>query len=425
MLGVGVVGPAGPAVTPSMADTDALAERDAWAILAAVDGLGPIGFAALLARYGSATEVLAEATRPGGPTRLAETPGAVVDTRRHRDRPVEAKVAHRIAAAADGGPRLLRRLRELDIVAVPLDTPAFPKRLADVPLPPSVLFVQGSVEALGRARAVAVVGTRRPSTHGRSLAARIARALVAAQATVVSGLAYGIDGAAHEATVRAGGVTVAVIGGGHAHLGPRAHARLAEAIRTSGGAVVSEYAPDTEPSAGTFPRRNRIISGLSSASVIVEAPARSGALITASWAMEQGRDVFVVPSALDAPAAEGNLALLREFEGLVRIVAGIPHLIADLGFAPATDAGTGRAAPGESVARAAVDGLNPTERTVAEALLDGARTVDAVVALTDLPVATVLATLTLLERRGVVVGRHGRFQPDGDLLGPRPVPKPR
>ncbi|MEZ0239908.1 MAG: DNA-processing protein DprA [Chloroflexota bacterium] len=420
-----MAGPGGPTTGAIGVAPDPADERDAWAILAAVDGLGPIGFAALLARYASARAILDEAARPGAVARLADTPGPLSDGRRHRERPVEARVASRIVDAVQDGPRLLARLRALGIVVVTLDEPAFPARLASVPLPPSVLFVQGSLAALGRERAVAVVGTRRPSGHGRAVAGRIARALVAAQATVVSGLAFGIDGAAHEATVRAGGTTVAVIGGGHARVGPRAHDRLAEAIRASGGAVVSEYAPDVDPSSGTFPRRNRIISGLSSASVIVEAPARSGALITASWALEQGRDVFVVPGPLDAPAAEGCLALLREFGGLVRVVAGVPHLIADLGFAPVDGRPGGPVAPSGALARAALEGLRPTEQTVASALLDGSRTVDAVVATTGLPVATVLATLTLLERRGAVVGRHGRYQPDGELLGAVALPTPR
>ena len=426
MLGVGSAGPAGP--VPAVAANGSgrhADERDAWAILAAVDGLGPVGFAALLARYGSGTSVLAEASQPGAAARLADTP-AIDDGRRHRGRPIEPRVAAGVVAAVQDGPRLLARLHALGITVVTLDDPAFPTSLADVPLPPSVLFVRGSVAALGRPRAVAVVGTRRPSAHGRSIAGRIARALVAAEATVVSGLAFGIDGAAHEATVRAGGITVAVIGGGHARVGPRAHDRLARAILDAGGSVVSEYAPDTEPSAGTFPRRNRIISGLSRASVIVEAPARSGALITASWALEQGRDVFVVPGPLDAPASEGCLALLREFGGEVRVVAGIPHLIADLGYAPTDGAAAGgRFASSSAVARAAVDGLGPTERTVAASVVDGARTVDAIVATTSLPVATVLATLTLLERRGAVVGRHGRYQPDGDLLGAVTLPTAR
>src|SRR6185369_9089659 len=114
-------------------------------------------------------------------------------------------------------------------------------------------------------------------------------------------------------TLRAGGTTVAVIGGGHAHLSPRRHDRLADAIVAGGGAVISEHAPDIEPTHGTFPRRNRIISGASDATVVVEAPARSGALITASWALEQGRPCYLVPGSIDAPASAGCLAFLREF----------------------------------------------------------------------------------------------------------------
>jgi DNA processing protein len=436
MLGVGTAGPSGPGVEdtgpdraapPSSAahpsDDDRATEREAWAILAAVDRLGPIGFAALLARYPSARAILDDAARPGAIARLVATP-STVDDRPHRAWPIDSKVATRIVDAAQTGPRLIGRLRALGISIVTLEDAAFPSRLAEVSLPPSVLFVTGAITALARDRAVAVVGTRRPSGHGRAIAGRVARALAAANATVVSGLAYGIDGAAHEATVRSGGVTVAVIGSGHARIGPRAHDRLAAAILASGGAVVSEYAPDVVPSTGTFPRRNRIISGLSLASVIVEAPARSGALITASWAMEQGREVFVVPGPLDAPASEGCLAILREFPEIVRIVAGVPQLIADLGFADEALVGR-RPASSRAVASAAVDGLGRTERSVAAEVLAGRRTVDEIVAVTGLSVAAVLATLTLLERRGAVVGRHGRYHATGPLVGSVAMPEVR
>jgi DNA processing protein len=434
MLGVGMVGPDGPreAVTSASAASDRApvpaaddAEREAWAILAAVDGLGPIGFAALLARYGTARAVLADAARAGAPARLAATPTDLHDSRRHRDRPIDAKVAVRIAAAVQDGPRMLGRLRTLGLQVVTLEERLFPARLALVQLPPSVLFVRGDIAALARERAVAVVGTRRPTGHGRAVAGRIARGLVGVEAAVVSGLAFGIDGAAHEATVRAGGTTVAVIGGGHAHRGPRAHDLLADAIVATGGAVVSEYAPDVAPTVGTFPRRNRIISGLADATVVVEAPARSGALITASWAMEQGRDVFVVPGPIDASASEGCLALLREFGTEVRVVAGVPHLLADLGYGSAPRPVRGRGAPPTAVAATATTGLGVVERRVAEAILGDAHTVDAIVATTDLPVAAVLATLTLLEARGLVAGRHGRYLADGELLGRSVVPVPR
>jgi DNA processing protein len=227
----------------------------------------------------------------------------------------------------------------------------------------------------------------------------------------VSGLAFGIDGVAHEATLRSGGTTVAVIGGGHATLGPVAHLRLAEAILATGGAIVSELAPDIEPSKGTFPRRNRIISGLTEATVVVEAPARSGALITASWALEQGRGCFIVPGTIDSRASAGCLAFLREFPDAAHIVAGVPQLIADLGF---VSHGVG---PDDALAGATTQGLGRTEALVARRVMDGHATVDELVATTDLPVATVLAALTLLERRGLTSGTFGRYRPTGTLLG--------
>jgi DNA processing protein len=132
--------------------------------------------------------------------------------------------------------------------------------------------------------------------------------------------------------------------------------------------------------------------------------------------------VFVVPGPIDAPASEGCLALLREFGAEVRVVAGVPHLIADLGYGSAPVPARGRGAPPTAVAGLATDALGAAELIVARAILGDARTVDAIVATTDLSVATVLATLTLLEARGLVAGRHGRYHADGDLLGPSAMP---
>ena len=390
-------------------ETDPYApERDAWAVLASVVGLGPIGFAALLARYGSAQDVLVDAARPGAVERLVETPCADIGK---RDDPIRDDVATAIVEAAQRSTRILSRLRQLDVRVVTVEEPSYPVRLAAIAMPPHVVYIRGPHAVLSRDRAVAVVGTRRATSGGRAIAARIATALVAADATVVSGLAFGIDGAAHEATLRAGGTTVAVIGGGHATLGPPTHRRLGEAIVAAGGAVVSEHSPDTAPTQGTFPRRNRIISGLTDATVVVEAPAKSGALITASWALEQGRGCFIVPGPLDSRASAGSLAFLREFAELTQLVAGIPQLIADLGFT-----GDGRAGR-DALALASAQELGITEAVIAQALVSGNATVDELVASTDLPVATVLSALTLLQRRGLVHGAHGRYRPAGTLVG--------
>ncbi len=407
--------PPSHAEAPAGAATDADAERDAWAVLASVHGLGPVGLGALLRRYGSGVAILREAATPGGPERLTmATDGVLDDGEGFRDLPLE--VALGIAEAGQNAERTLERIRSLGLRVVTVDGPTYPVRLAAIEMPPHVLYVLGNPAAMDAPRAVAIVGTRRATDQGRAIASRLAAELVSVGATVVSGLAVGIDGAAHAAAVHAGGTTVAVIGSGHAVLHPRAHSRLAAAIVAAGGAVVSELAPDIEPSVGTFPRRNRIISGLAEATVVVEAPARSGALITASWALEQGRGCFLVPGPIGAPASAGCLGFLREYAAEARIVAGIPQLIDDLGLADHL------AEPGVPTAAAAtLSGVGQAAGRIGRELVLGRVTVDELVATTGWPVASVLAALTLLERRGLALGVHGRFRPAGALAAADPA----
>jgi len=329
---------------------------------------------------------------------------------------VSDEIAAGIADATQTAETTLERIRVLGLRIVTLDDATFPLRLASIDMPPHVLYVLGDPAALDRPAAVAVVGTRRATDHGRAVASRLAANLAAVGACVVSGLAVGIDGAAHAAALNAGGTTVAVIGSGHATLHPQAHRKLADKIVASGGAMVSELGPDVEPTKGTFPRRNRIISGLADATVVVEAPARSGALITASWALEQGRDCYLVPGAIDAPASAGCLGFLREFRYATRIVAGIPQLIDDLGLADHL------AEPGVSTkAAATLADVGEAAGRLGRELVLGHHTVDELVAVTGWPVASVLAGLTLLERRGLAVGVHGRFRPAGGLAAMDPA----
>jgi DNA processing protein len=425
MLGVGIEGPVG---TASVAVGDGSAspisppsgpkqeESDAWAVLAGVRGLGPVGFGLLLRRYASGVEILREAASPGGPDRLVAATAADGDDRPPSRADLTPIIAEAIADAALGAGRTVARIRELGLKVVTVEDPRYPPRLAEIDLPPHLLYVLGDPAAMDERAAVAIVGTRRPSSAGRSIASRLATNLADVGAAVISGLAVGIDGAAHAAALHAGGTTVAVIGSGHAVLHPRAHSRLAAAIVASGGAVVSELGPDIGPSQGTFPRRNRIISGLADATVVVEAPARSGALITASWALEQGRDCYLVPGSIDAAESAGCLAFLREFPGRAQIVAGIPQLIDDLGLADHL------AAPGvSSDVAATLSGVGDAAGRVGRELVLGRTTVDELVAVTGWPVATVLAAMTLLERRGLAVGVHGRFRPAGGLAGVDPA----
>ncbi len=418
MLGVCRSGPVGrPVSAPLVRD-----ERDAWAVLASVDGIGPVRFAALLARFGTAGDVLAAAGSGDG-RRALEIEGGL--GRDGEPVPLGFVVTGRLSAAVATADAFLARLRAADIEPLVAHDPAYPARLRQIELPPHVLFVRGDPAALSLGRAVAIVGTRRPSEDGRRIAARIAAAAARLGAGVVSGLAVGIDGAAHAAVVAERSPTVAVLAGGHEHLFPRAHGPLAEKILSAGGAVVTELPPYAEASRGAFPRRNRIISGLADATVVVEASARSGALITAGWALEQGRDCFLVPGRLGDDASAGCLAFLRAFPDAARIVAGVPELLEDLGLVGRagvrTVAVSIRPAPSGTVpAEAVLVELPATERRLAEALIAGRTTADELVATTGLEVATVLGALTLLEIRGLVVAALGRYRPAGRLASVEP-----
>lgn len=420
MLGVSAAGPAGATgASPTTAvhvahllPTDT--ERSAWAVLATVDGLGPVGFEVLLGRYGSGVAILREASSAGGIDRLAVLPSSVDAA--NGVRPLSPKVATAIADAAHHADSTIGRIHALGLLVVTSADPVYPRRLGAIDMPPPVLFVLGEAGALEARSSVAIVGTRRATDTGRAIAARLASSLVSAGCTIVSGLATGIDGAAHAATVHARGTTLAVIGSGHAALFPKVHTRLAASIVASGGAIVSELAPDIHATHWTFPRRNRIISGLADATVVVEAPARSGALITASWALEQGRECFIVPGPIDARASAGCLSFLREFAGTARIVTGIPQLIDDLGLADHLTK------PGvtSSAASSLLD-VGEAAGRVGRELVLGRATVDELVAVTGWPVASILTALTVLERHGLAVGIHGRFRPAGGLAAADPA----
>lgn len=427
MLGVGV-GPdglGGGGASRSIASAPSVAplreqDREALAVLLSVNGLGPLTLGRLVDRLGSPAAILEVAAGTGGPA-------ALVDGSRAADgewRTMPLAVADAIAAAAANRVRLLEQVTRSGLRVVAMGDAEYPARLNLIDIPPPALFVRGSLASLTVARVVAVVGTRRPSPAGRRISSRLAAALSRAGATVVSGLAIGIDGAAHAACVSEGVPTVAFIGGGHARLFPRAHDRLADAIVDGGGAVVSEYAPMVEPSKGTFPQRNRLISGSSDAVVVVEAGARSGALVTASWALEQGRECFIVPGSIDSPTSAGCNGFLRDWRDLARIVSGIPQLLDDLGLSGAAGL-PGQAPVVKSTvklpsAKAVLSGRDPAQLAVAEALVHGAVTVDELVAVTRLSVGAVLGALTRLEASGLARPIHGRYEPVGPLAAADP-----
>lgn len=210
----------------------------------------------------------------------------------------------------------MERYERLGVSVVSRVDPRYPRLLAEIPAPPPVLYVRGSLDEVNQP-AVAIVGTRRATAYGRAVTERLATDLASAGVTIVSGLARGIDAVAHQAAVRVGGRTIAALGSGPDVIYPPEHRHLAEQVMAN-GAVLSDYPPGRKPDAQNFPARNRIISGLSLGVIIAEAPARSGALITADFAADQGRDVFVIPGSVLSDTGAGGLRLLRDGAILVR-----------------------------------------------------------------------------------------------------------
>jgi DNA processing protein len=278
----------------------------------------------------------------------------------------------------------IRRLRRRDA--------AFPPLLAAIHDPPPQLFLRGAAgpELLSRA-AVAVVGARSCSSYGRSVGRSLARDLAAAGLVVVSGMARGIDGEAHRGALAAGGATVAVLGCGIDRDYPAAHAELARRIAQT-GLVVSEYEPGVEPAPWRFPARNRIIAGLCRATVVVEARERSGALITADFALEEGREVLAVPGEITSSLSAGTNALLR------------------LGATPVTCVEDVLEAYGIEAAAAPASPLGPAAERLLARLGDGALTADEVVRVAGVEPGAAAAVLVELELAGRVTLEDGVYR---------------
>ena len=280
---------------------------------------------------------------------------------------------------------------------------AYPDLLRWLPDPPPVLYVRGELLPDDKL-AMAVVGSRRPSHYGQLMAKRFGAELAEHGFTVVSGLARGIDGLAHQGALQAGGRTIAVLGCGVNRIYPAEHRRLYDAVRGQ-GAVVSEFAFDTKPDRWNFPRRNRIISGLSLGVLVVEASDRSGSLHTAHHAVEQGREVFAVPGRIDVESSRGAHRLIQ---GGAKLVTGVGDVLDELPDAVRTAALQQHAASQALVEETPAD-LSPQEAQIL-ALLGGEEShIEAVIHASQLPAHVVASILATLELRGVVRQFPGKF----------------
>ena len=351
-----------------------------------VPGIGPRIQAELLRAFGSAAQVVS-----AGGEQLLQVDG------------IGPKLSAAISAArsSDDAQREIDRCRAASVDVLRLGAEDYPPLLTEIYDPPPVLYRRGTFESVDEI-AVGIVGSRKCTLYGRQQAERLAAALARAGITVVSGLARGIDAAAHRGALAAGGRTIAVCATGLAQLYPPEHADLAKEIVAS-GAVVSESPLDRGPTPGLFPQRNRIISGMSLGVVIVEATRKSGALHTARHAMEQGREVFAVPGRIDSLASEGCHDLLRDGATLIRHPDDVLEELGPLTSPVARSESETVHSPREL-------SLSDQEREVLNLVTIDPRPIDEILDSARIDSSRVLSTLTILEMK-----RHVRRLPGSQI----------
>lgn len=349
--------------------------------LTMVPGVGPRTSRALLDVFGTPTRVLGASN-----TSLRQVDG------------VGPKLAERIARArTEHDPEVeLALCRQHGVSLLSLERPGYPPPLTTIPDPPPLLYMRGTYQSVDQL-AVAIVGSRRATPYGARIAERLAASLARVGLTVVSGLARGIDEAAHRGALKAGGRSIAVLANGLADVYPPEHADLAKQVVAS-GAIFSEMPMRQQPIAGLFPQRNRIVSGLCLGVVVVEAAPRSGSLVTIQHATEQDRQVFAVPGPVDSLQSRGCHALIRDGAKLVESVEDVleelaPSIRQARPIESSTSTGPAGAGPPASL------NLNETEQLVLDLLDDMPRPADELIARTGLTAAQVLATLSILEMR--------------------------
>lgn len=368
--------------------------NDAELTLLLADGVGPATRRKLLTHF--------------------ETPEAVLDASVNALRAIDgmnrtlAAALHDALRAADpAAERAAMNTHDVQLIAH--GDAEYPPLLSSIPDPPDVLWVRGTLIPEDRL-AIGIVGSRRCTAYGREQAGRFGSMLAECGLTIVSGGALGVDGEAHRGATRAGGRTIAVLGCGLSRSYPREHEQLFDRIACSGGAVISEFPMHTEPLAGNFPKRNRIISGLALGILVIEAASRSGALITARLAAEEhGREVMALPGRVDSPASAGCHKLIRD--GGASIVCNHADVLSQLDASGQLVRGALEAA-GQTGAKESATlfdtALTDAQQRIVEVLIesDGILLPDRLAAKTQLPMGQLMSELTLLQIRGRVQRDH-------------------
>jgi DNA processing protein len=362
-------------------DTSGWGERQRRALLQLllVDGVGPVLARRLVRWFGSPEGAVGADLQA-----LQQVPG------------ITKEVAARIVEESRGA-AVDAELRACELQGVRILLPheaEFPAALREISAPPILLYVKGKLANLDRL-AVAIVGSRRCSLYGRRTAERLAAGLATIGFTIVSGLARGIDAAAHHGALRARGRTIAVLAGGISNIYPPEHQQLAEAVARQ-GALLSESPLTRKPKAGLFPMRNRLISGLALGVLVVEAATRSGALVTAYHGLEQGKEIFAVPGPVYSPTSHGCHRLIREGAHLIESAEEIFDILKlqALRVARGLSSSPPQSHPFEA-------SLNPVERSLL-AYCNEPITLDSLIEKLGLPAQVVVRTLTILELRRFV-----------------------
>lgn len=355
-------------------------DLESWQRLNSAPGIGPVLFRQLVKRFGSPKRVLAASM-----AELCSLPN------------IDEKRARAIFEASEVPLREEWRslLKELGATILTYQDPGYPQRLLTIYDYPPLLYVRGRLTEADEL-AVAVVGSRRASSYGRKVAQNIAAGLAQRGVTVISGLARGVDSVAHRGVLAVGGRTVAVLGSGIDVIYPAENQALAEQI-VQNGAVISEFPPGSEPEAGHFPRRNRIISGLSMGVVVVEARVRSGALLTARFALDQNREVFAVPGNIDFAGSQGPHHLIQDGAKLVR---NVQDILDELSV-------PGRAEHAGLPVRS-MPSLSADEQKLLDVVTDQPAAVDDLIARSGLQPAETLVLLLSLEMKGLVQQFSGK-----------------
>lgn len=367
-------------------------DRTACIILNMISGIGHARLKALLSRFNTPSEILKQdveslSSVKGIGQALAEQ---VAGWKDNVDFEAEMELVKR------GGVRI--------ITIVDDDYPVALKEIYD---PPICLYVRGTLPDF-QSDTIAVVGSRRVTNYGRKMARHLTEAAAYAGWTVISGLAYGVDAIAHQACLDAKGITVGVLGGGLARIHPQDHIPLARSIIENNGALISEYPMNFPVSRQSFPRRNRIVSGLSRAILVIEAGLDSGALITANTALEQGRSVFAVPGQADNPQGKGCNKLIRQG---AKLTEEFEDILEDFEFLPGFAALREDSAvyPDDTEEISMPAGLSEQERQVIETLSADAMSLDAVASGTGIPAGNLMAIMMKLEMKQLISQSPGKI----------------